>query len=300
MRSSHLPVRVCLVLLPLLAACAAADPAGEGDATESAFSSAASCKPSGEDGRVDKASFVTKTGAKLAISVSHSLPDNSNCGASGGLVVEYDDAAGFFGSAQDLRAPITLHAHTNEKQSASARTISLGRTSGTKFVGVFCGLGSKDFLDVAEIAVSDLAGHRWESNDSRNYVQPFANERFSANLTSSLGAAISVDLIADWPTGASCASSGFFVSYDDKTQFFGGAANIHAVARLHRHAGGAKDVRQVDVSLSKGATGSYQGLSCGSLAGDEVLDGIELAFSNAAKTKWDSNASKNYAVSCSF
>jgi hypothetical protein len=299
MRSSHLAVRVSL-LLPLLAACAAADPAGESDATESAFSTAPSCKPSGEDSRVDKASFVTRTGAKLALSVSHSLPNNSNCGASGGLVVEYDDAAGFFGSAQELRAPISLRTHTNEKQSAITRTISLARTSGTKFVGVFCGLGSKDLLDVAEIALSDSAGHRWDSNDSRNYVQTFANERFSASLTSGLGAAIAVDVIADWPTGAACASSGFFVSYDDKAHFFGGAANIHAIARLHRHAGAAKDVREVDVLLSKGTTGSYQGLSCGSLAGDEVLDGIELAFSNAAKTKWDSNASKNYAISCSF
>jgi hypothetical protein len=241
---------------------------------------------------------VTQTRADVSLTISRSLPTGSGC-ASGAVLINYQDNAGLFGSLTDLEGPITVYWHSAAGQLRDSRTLLMPRVDDKTFLGVWCGLAPPEDVDMVELAFGDGHG-RWDSNASHNYLARFANRRFTAALTSGVGARLTVDYVDDWPTGAACATPGFFITYEDTRRYFGDAQNIRAVAQLERHAGLSSGLEEKVLVLTSDGSGVFRGISCASLGGPEVLDTLQLAFSDLAQQKWDSNLSRNYSLHCSF
>jgi hypothetical protein len=101
-----------------------------------------------------------------------------------------------------------------------------------------------------------------------------------------------------WPSGspavAACTGAELAITYVDDTGYFTGASRIHAWVRTTQGSGSGAitrtGVQHLTAQSGTGASEYFLPLCLST----ETLTLVEIAFSNDAETKWDSNDSRNY------
>jgi hypothetical protein len=277
-------------------------------------------------GSLDKdASTTTKTGAKLSASVvplSEGFPTGAGC-AGDGIIVGYDDVRSHYHNAPRIFAFVSVRSHgldgSTQVQVSRSATLDLSlfgdSSNKTDYKGILCGLGGADAVDEIELAVTDASKTDWDSNDSSNYVFRLASHEDFAEGATGLGAKFSVDLVPEprMNAGACGGEPMLAVSYTDKANHFGGKP-MSAFVKEHHHKGAqaGTQISTIEMRLSAPASDDaggalYVGQVCGidngpsgAITDRVVFDSVELAFSNADRTIWDSNLSRNYVVDCAY
>jgi hypothetical protein len=271
------------------------------------------------------ASTTTKTGATLSASVvplTEGFPTGAGC-AGDGIIVGYNDVRSHYHNVSRIFAVVSVRSHTLDNstpvQVSRSATIDLSlfgdASNKTNYTGILCGLGGADFVDEIELAVTDASKTDWDSNDSSNYVFRLANHEDFAEGPTGVGGKFTVDLVPapQLNSGACGGEPMLAVTYIDKANHFGGKP-MTAFAKQHYHKGPQQGTQSSTIEMRFSAPASddvggalYIGQVCGIDSGPSgaitdrvVFDSVELAFSNADRTIWDSNLSRNYVVNCAY
>lgn len=112
----------------------------------------------------------------------------------------------------------------------------------------------------------------------------------SKSFTSGVGASVTATTNTEITSASGAVLRTLTVAYSDKGAYFGGDKDFKAVAIVHRQGMNG----DMPITLKFDLTG---GKGSATLPDAAIITKVEFAFSNTAGTRWDSNESKNYAIS---
>ena len=204
--------------------------------------------------------------------------------------LSYEDTTGFFAGETSLEVWYGVPSGA-EKSSATipmAPSTSVGLEHPT-FEAFVC----FPHADLPSVNVAFANAAKWDSNDSKNYSYVFTPQEQNpvASVHTAVGNDVGITINLNTSANENCgASPALELLYTDRTHFFGGAGSIGMWVRFHTH-----DHRDTSHNVTMYGSGGQYTTARFCLSDDEAKAGtLEMAFSDDAKEKWDSNNAQNY------
>jgi hypothetical protein len=264
-------------------------------------SSTASTDDSGSDSQnataahVANDTFVSADGNRIGIDFvppGSDLPSIGTCPKNQiELDVLYLDDTNFFGGAPAIR----IFSRTTDQSGTKTSVTETAKQDAGAYSVVHC-FDPTAKESTIEVAFSDAAGTKWDSDNGKNYLidlkaspkPPPADPKGGRDTI--VGNHVDFEIVLDPGGNANCARPVLALTYDDKKSFFGNADELSLFWRVNSKTHEAHDFAPLVPGEHPHQFESAR--LCMDWPAD--AESLELAITDRAHQKWDSNNGQNY------